>query len=158
MNILYHIFRLKISEYFGIVNRMGTKKGFTIIEALVSIIFLAIVWLAIVNVSVISGVIGSYSKHKVQAIYVVQRALEDLHKKSFSQITSGTSTVSVDTRGTPDTTSDDLLGTQTITITSPSSYYKKAVVEVSWTESIFGKNKVVRESCGTFISNDPQIN
>ena len=135
-----------------------SEEAFTLTEVVVAIFLLTVVWLSAVNVLVISRSSGSLANHKTQAIYYIQRTLEDLRKKTFSTISSGTTTISVDTRGTPDNTEDDLIGTQVITVTTPDTYYKKVLVEVTWAESFFGKSKICREYGGTYIANDPQAN
>lgn len=127
-------------------------------EAVVSVAVIAVMWLGAAGVFVMTKVNGSMARHKTQAILVAQRAIEDLHKKAFSAIVNSTATVSIDTRGTPDNYSDDLSGTQVITVTPISSYYKKVVVTVSWNEKLPGKVQVMRERCASFIANDPQVN
>jgi len=137
---------------------MRKKKGFTLVEALISIMLLTIAWVATVEVAIIGVTMGSIARHKIQAIYVIQRAVEDLHRKPFSQITNSTATVSIDTRGTPDNTADDLMGTQTVTVTNTSTYYKKVVVGVSWNERLRSITKAMAEYGGTYICSDPVAN
>jgi hypothetical protein len=90
----------------------------------------------------------------------MQQAIETIRKKTYSTINNGTTTssVSVDTAGTPTNIADDLSGTQTVTITTPNAHYKKILVQIVWQESFFGKSKNVGEYCGTFISDDSQAN
>ena len=139
-------------------NHTSFKKGLTLTETLFSIILLVIVWLSASQVIVISKVSGSVAKHKIHAIYVAERTMEELHRKTFSQIANNTSVVSIDTKGTPDNYSDDLMGTRVTTVTSPSTYYKKALVEVSWNEKLGGSYKLMKERCASYIADDPQIN
>lgn len=134
------------------------RRGFTLPEIVLSLALLLIAWVPVVEVLVMSKVAGSLAKHRVQATYVAQRAIENLHKKAFALIVSSTSSVAIDTKGTPDNTADDLNGTQIITVTSPSTYYKKVVVEVRWNERLPGMTKSMSEYCGSFITNDPQAN
>jgi len=138
--------------------KSNNKSGLTLTEVVFSLVLLVVIWLTTVSVVQISKMSGVRAKHKAQAILVMQRAIEDLRKKPFASITGSTSTVSIDTKGTPDNYSDDLVGTQTITVTSPSSYYKKIVVALAWNELLLGKNKTVEEYLGTYIANDPQAN
>jgi Tfp pilus assembly protein PilV len=138
--------------------KSNNKSGLTLTEVIFSLVLLVVIWLTTVSVVHISKASGSRAKHKAQAILVMQRAIEDLRKKPFASITGSTSTVSIDTKGTPDNYSDDLVGTQAITVTSPSSYYKKVVVTLAWNELLLGKNKTVEEYLGTYIANDPQAN
>ncbi len=140
------------------ISKLHHKSGFTLTEVVVSLALLVIVWVAVVSVIHISKMSGVRAKHKAQATLVMQRAVEDLRKKPFATIAGSTSTVSIDTKGTPDNYSDDLTGTQTITVTSPSTYYKKVVVTLSWNELLSGQSKTVGECLGTYIANDPQAN
>lgn len=134
------------------------RSGLTLTEVVLSLALMVVVWLSTVDVILISKMSGSRAKHKAQAILAMQRAIEDLRKEPFSSITSSTSTVSIDTKGTPDNYSDDLTGTQAITVTASDLYYKKVVVALSWNESLLGKNKTLTEHLGTYIANDPQAN
>lgn len=133
--------------------------GFTLTEIVVALFLLALVWLSSVSVIVISRASGSLAKHKVQAAYLIQKKIEDLRKQVFSSMASGTTTgVSIDTRGTLNTTADDLTATQIITVTPTNTYYKQVLVELDWKESFFGKPKTIKEYAGTYIANDPQAN
>jgi Tfp pilus assembly protein PilV len=140
------------------ISLSGSKKGFTLVEVLVSGMLLTLVWLAAVEAIIISKIMPSVARHKIQAIYTAQRAIEDLHRKPFSLIANNTAVVSIDTKGTPDNVSDDLLGSQTITVTSQSNHYKKVVVTVTWNERMHLITKAMTERCGTFITDDPQTN
>lgn len=140
------------------IARTRTKAGYTLIEVLISIIMLAVVWIASVGIIVIGGSSGSRAKHRMQAVYQIQRTVEDLRKKPFVQIVGGTTSVSIDTKGTPDSTADDLFGTQVVTVTTPDVHYKKVVVAVTWQEVMWGAAKSVTEYGGTYISDDPQAN
>ena len=133
------------------------NSGFTLTEAVVSIAILVLVWIATVDMILISKTSESLAKHKMQAAYVIQTALEDLQKKPFTAIANSTATVSIDTRGTPDIVADDFTGTRVITVTSY-SYYKKVVVALTWREIFPGAAKNVTEYGGTYIANDTQAN
>ena len=135
-----------------------SKKGFTLLEIIISMFLLAIVWLAAVNIIVISRAAGALARHKVQAVYVMQQTIENLRKQSFSNISNSTTTVSIDTNGTPDSTADDITGTQTVTVTTPNTYYKQVVIQVTWNESFYGRRKQVKEYCATYIANDTLLN
>lgn len=128
------------------------------VESLVSMMLLTIVWAEIIEVVMLGASMGSMARHKIQAIYVIQRAIEDLHRKPFTQITNSTATVSIDTKGTPDNTADDLMGTQTVTVTDTSAYYKKVVVDVSWNERLQSIARTMAEHGGTYICDDPAAN
>lgn len=134
------------------------RSGLTLTEVLFSLALLLLVWLATVEVIIMSKISSSLARHKIQSAYVMQRTIEDLRKKPFVNITGGTSTVSIDSKGTPDNYSDDFKGTQTVTVTNPSQYYKSVVVEIQWNETLFGHTKMFKEYLGTNIANDPQAN
>ncbi len=142
------------------------RKGFTLTEAVVGIFLIAIVWLSAVNVIVICRASGAFARHKAQAIYLMQQTIENLRQQSFSAINNSTTTVSIDTMGTPDITADDLTGTQYVTVTAYNSIiavpttqsYKEVKVEADWKESFFGRQKTVKEYLWTCIANDTQAN
>ena len=138
-----------------------SKKGFTLMEVVISIFLLAIVWLAAVNIIVISRAAGAFARHKTQAIYVMQQAIENLRKQPFPANSTTTTTVSIDTNGTPDSTADDITGTQTVTVAdaNPSNtYYKQVSITITWNESFYGKQKQVKECSATYIANDALVN
>ena len=128
----------------------------TLTEVVISLALLLIIWLATVEVLITSRISSSMARHKAQAMYVMQRTIEDLKKQPFANIAGSTTTVSIDTKGTPDNYSDDFKGTQIVTVTSPSTYYKQIIVELRWNEVFFGKTKIMKEYLGTYIANDPQ--
>ncbi|MDD5428680.1 MAG: hypothetical protein PHI58_05540 [Candidatus Omnitrophica bacterium] len=134
--------------------------AFTLTEVLVGIVLLTIVWLAAVNVIIVSRDAGSLARHKSQAVYLIQEKIENLRKKTFSSLANGTTTatVTLDTRGTPSTTTGDLTGTMTTVISTPNTYYKKILISISWYETLYGKRKTVKEFGGTYIANDAQAN
>lgn len=134
------------------------NSAFTLMEVALSLALLVTVWVAAVGVINSGKLSGSLAKHKAQAIQVMQRAVEDLRKRPFATIAGSTSAVSIDTKGTPDDYSDDLTGTQIITVSSPSQYYKKVAVELRWNELVLGTDKTMREYVATHIVNDPQAN
>ena len=135
-----------------------TRKSFTLTEAVVSMAMIAIVWIAAFNVFIISATSYSLAKHKAQAVYVAQGAIERLRKQPFASISGSTSSVSLDSKGTPDIYTDDFNGAQIVTVYNDSPYYKRVIVDISWNEVIAGKNKTIREYLSTYIASDPQIN
>lgn len=137
---------------------MKRTRAFTLTETVLSVALLALVWLAAAELILISKISGSFAKHKMQAVYVAQRAMEELHRKPFDQVAGSTVNVSIDTRGTPDDYADDLMGVQQITVTTMSAYYKKALIEVRWDEHLHLTTRQMKESLASFITNDPQTN
>jgi type II secretory pathway pseudopilin PulG len=141
------------------VRNYAHKKGYTLMEAVVALALLALVWVAAVNVIIISRASVSRAKHKVQASYVIQQSIEKLRRLPFNSIVSDTSSVIVDSKGTPDNPFDDLTGTQVITVSvKDPNYLKYALVQVSWNELLFGKSKTVTECDSTYIASDSQAN
>ena len=141
------------------------RKGFSLTEIVVGMFLLAIVWLSAVNVIVMCRASGSFARHKAQAIYVMQQTIENFRQGLFSAINNSTTTVSIDTMGTPDSTADDLKGTQYVTVVAHNSViapavqsYKEVKVEADWKESFFGKQKIIKEYLWTCIANDAQAN
>jgi type II secretory pathway pseudopilin PulG len=139
-------------------NILRSRNGFTLTEAVFSICLLLLVFLAAIDTMIIAKYSASYAKHKIQAMYMAQRTIEALRKQTFSSIANSTTTISIDTRGTPNTSSDDLTGTQIVTVSSDLGYYKRIVVEIRWNEILFGRSKLMREYCGTYIANEFQVN
>ena len=127
-------------------------------EAVVSIVIIAIIWITAFNVFIISTTNYSVAKHKTQASLVAQGAIERLRKQPFTSIQGSTSLVSLNTRGTPDNYYDDFTGTQIISVYNDSPYYKRVIVDISWNEIMSGKGKTIHEYLGTYIAIDPQIN
>jgi prepilin-type N-terminal cleavage/methylation domain-containing protein len=130
----------------------NSRRGFSLTEVVVGIVLIAIVWLSAINVIVVSRASGAFARHKAQAVYRIQQTIEGLRQGSFSSIVNSTTTVSVDTMGTPDNTADDITGTQYVTVATYNSTlaasvqsYKTVKVEIDWKESFFGKQKTVKE-------------
>lgn len=139
-------------------NIFKIRHGFTLTEAVFSICLLLLVFLAAIDTMIIAKYSASYAKHKTQAMYMAQRTIEALRKLPYGSLTSSTTTISIDTRGTPNSSADDFTGTQIVTVSSDLGYYKRVVVEVRWNEILFGRSKAMREYCGTYIPNEFQVN
>ena len=120
---------------------------------------IAIIFVAALSAFMISAMSYSLAKHKTQAIYAAQQAIETLRKQPYANIAGSTSAVIIDSKGT-DNLSDDFNGTQTITVYTDAGvqYCKRVVADIGWKEIIFGKSRTMHESCGTYIANDPQAN
>jgi len=135
------------------------KRGFTLTEAVASICILTLVWIAGMNALIISRCAASRAKHKVQAVYVAQRILEEQRRLAFVNIVSQPSgPVSIDTKSTFSSSGDDFLGHRVISVTDIDPYRKKVRVEVNWLENVLGANIVAREYLTTNIANEPQLN
>lgn len=140
-----------------------SDRAFTLTEVIVGICLLTIVWLAAVNVIVVSRGSGSLARHKSQAVYLIQQKIENLRKSAYSALANGTTTpcyLRIDANGTlvVSSTIYDADQKMTLTISTPNTYYKKILITMAWKESFFGKQKTVREFGGTYIANDSQAN
>ena len=137
----------------------STKNGFSLTEVVMGTMLLAVVWVAAMGTLVISRSAVTYARHKVQAIYVAQRILEEQRRLPFPTIVSQPSSpVSIDTKGTFDTNADDMLGNRIITVTNLDTYRKRVSVEINWNERTPGTNLIMREYCTDDIANEPQLN
>lgn len=142
--------------------RLRSKNGFSLVEMLISIGLFVLVWIALMG-SILMGKTSEVRlRHKIQATYAAQRAIEGLRKQPFDNIVNNSSSVVIDTRGT-DSTSDDLNGTQTIMVTNypnpPNTYYKRVIITIRWKERLpFGGSINSSEVLGTYMARDPQVN
>ena len=136
-----------------------TRKGFTLVEVVISFFLLAMVFLAAVEAIVVSNYAASYARHKIQAIYFAQRALEEIRRLPFSSITPpyhSTRIVAI--------SPDNFTVSCTIdvnSVTSPggiSSYANKVQIAVNWNEKFYSSNVPAAEYCATDITNESQFN
>jgi Tfp pilus assembly protein PilV len=140
-----------------------TDKGFTLMEVVVSLFIFMIVWMSVVGVVVVGKNAASYAKHKSQAIYIAQRAIEQTRRQPFSNLAtyaaSITGPVIIDTRGNFSGPTNPFMGNQIVTVSNYASdiYRKRVRVEVNWNELVFG-TVVMREYCTTDIANEAQLN
>lgn len=155
-------FLLLSPEISIIILSMRSHKGFTLTEVVVSLSILLIIWLAAGSALIVSKYSASYARHKVQAIYSAQLAIENLRKNVvFASMQNSNLPVRIDTRGTPDNAADDFNGRQVISVSDVAGsggYYKQVLVDMQWNELFFGRNKTMHEYCGTYIANEPQVN
>lgn len=139
-------------------NILRSRHGFTLTEAVFSICLLLLIFLAAIDTMIIAKYSASYAKHKTQAIYMAQRTIENMRKQPFGSLAGSNTTISLDTRGTPNITTDDLTGTQVVTVSSDLGYYKRVIIDIRWNETLFGRSKLMHEYCGTYISSETQVN
>ena len=144
--------------------QLRLKNGFSLVEMLVSISLFALVWISLVGSILVGKASEVKSKHRMQATYASQRQIEALRKRTFSAIANEVGATTIDTRGT-DGTADDLMGTQTTTVTWPGdatstgAFFKKIVVNIAWREPMpLGSLLMATETIGTCIADDPQVN
>ena len=171
-----------MNERFAGSRYFSASKGFTLIEIVIAILLFGMVWMALVGTLVVGKGMEVIARHRVQATYAAQRAIELYRKNIRPSINVNepnpmitTSTVTIDTRGTDDA-SDDVTGTQTITATSMDLFdvspdwqitrygvhlwrWRQVIVTITWRERLsFGSSFPMTETLGTYIANDPQMN
>ena len=141
---------------------MRSRDSFTLTEVAVSLAILLIIWLAAGSAFIVGKYSASYARHKVQAIYAAQLAIENIRKNVlFANMQNSNVAIRIDTRGTPDNIADDFNGRQIINVSDAAGsggYYKQVLVDIQWNELFFGRNKIMHEYCGTYIANEPQVN
>jgi len=136
-----------------------TSNGSTFVEVLVSIAIIVIFVTAAEMTILNSQFLASYSKHRLQAMYVAQQIIEQERRLNFSNIVSIASTpVTLDTKGTYNTTADDFLGNVIVTVTTLDTYRKQVQVQVNWQEQITTAKVTMREYYSTNIANDTLTN
>ncbi|MFA5085329.1 MAG: hypothetical protein WC482_03090 [Candidatus Omnitrophota bacterium] len=140
---------------------LRSSRGFSLAEAVVSVSVLGMIWLAAVDAMIVGEYSASCARHRVQAAYIAQQAIENLRKIPYDiMASSGPTAVVIDSRGTPDNNNDNFNGIQTITVDAEAygTYYKRVAVNIRWNEMFFGRVRQVSEYCITYIANEPQIN
>ena len=136
-----------------------SSSGFTLVEVLTSILLLLIVWTVSLNSMVNYKHIDSFAKHKIEAAYVAQRILEEQRRQPFANlVTRNYGPVSIDTRGTFNSSADDLIGVAKITVTILDAYRKRVQIEVSWPELSAIGTVTKKEYYATDIANELELN
>lgn len=159
------------------------KKGFTIIEVLISFMIMLIFLPFAANMLTNSQTLASYAKHKTEAAYAAQQIIETQRQQPFVSIsagppivpvTIGPASVVLDTKGnysnTNCATNPNLFcGTAVITIT-PAVYTSNQgvtttnpsidhyVVQISWKEQVLNLQTTMTETYAEDIANDPMLN
>lgn len=135
------------------------RSGLTLLETLISAVLMVIIFSAAAPAIVSSELLSSYTRHKLQAVSVAQQLLEQERRLTFSSISSvPAANITLDTKGTYNTTADDFFGSANITVTSIDSARKKVQVEISWPQRLLTGNYVtMKEYFATTIGDDPQI-
>jgi len=110
--------------------------------------------------------ITSYSKHRVQAMYIAKQTIEEMRKHSFGDLANYalnpnhcTGQVCIDVLDYNNGTCG-LWGNRVVTVTNiPIDPYRKTVqVKVSWAENIAGVSRSMQEYCTTDIANATTLN
>ena len=140
-------------------SRLNRETGFTLVEVLVAVLLFAITILSFISVLNTCTYLDSYSRHKIQAMYVAQRIIEEQRRQLFSTLASQNyGVVSLDTKGTFATSADDYLGNAIITVTAVDANRKKVKVEVNWEQRSVIGTVTKKEFLSTDIGNEAQLN
>ena len=130
-------------------------QGSTLVEVIVSVAIVVIFLTAAASTILNSQFLASYSKHKLQAMYAAQQIIEQERRLSYANIISVASTpVTLDTKGTYNTTADDFLGNVIITVSSVDVYHKQVQIQINWQEQITSAKATLREYYSTNIADD----
>ena len=133
------------------------KKGFTLVETLISCLLIAIAFLAFEAIMYMQQYFISYSKHKLQAIHAARAVLDMQRAAGFPYIVNQQflppAYIGCDMRG----------AIVTVTVLPPYNdstcgYRKTVQVKVSWNERMNGISVTKQEFLTTDIANEPQLN
>ncbi len=137
------------------MKRFQGNKGVSLVEILVSVGILVIFLTAAIMTILNSQFLASYSKHKLQAMYAAEQILEQERRLTYTNLVSVASTaVTLDTKGTYNTTADDFLGNVVITVTVVDVYHKQVQIQINWQEQLTSGKVTMREYYSTNIAND----
>ena len=155
---------------FRMVNKTyqlhNLKNGFTLIEAVVSILILAVIIVASVAALIANLTITSYSKHRLQAVFIARQTLEDMRKHNYGNLTQSSNysyVINGRTYGTGPVCIDvtdynngicGFWGDQTVAVNNVTgdTHRKMVQVQVSWSENIGGVVRAMQEYCTTDIA------
>lgn len=138
----------------------SSKKGFTLIEVILSTIISVIIFVGPIDIFARTSYNISYARHKLQSAYLAQDIIEKRRRYRFADLTTGTTSsqnITIDTKGTG-TTADDLIGNYTVTISTVGTYRKRVQVKISWVERTFAGTINANEYYTTDIADEPEIN
>jgi prepilin-type N-terminal cleavage/methylation domain-containing protein len=153
-------------------NSSISKKGFTLVEVLISTAIVAVFLPFAANMLLNSQLTASYSKHKIQAAYAAKQIIETqrqlaAHNGTISS--QGSTSVILDTKGNYDSNKNYFYGTSVITVT-PAVYTSSSgvkttspnvdhvVVQISWKEQIANKKVTMTDSyAADIIFNDTML-
>ena len=133
------------------------KKGFTLVEIVVSCLLIAIAFISFGALIYTQQYFISYSKHKLQAIYAARTVLDMQRVSGFPYI--------VNQQFLPPAYIGCNMSGATVTVTvlppynDPTCSYRKTVqIKVSWNENVHGVPLIKQEFLTTDIANEAQLN
>ena len=150
---------LPIFQRTGMIStrRLKRKNGFTLVEALISFMVIAMAFFAFEAIMYMQQYFISYSKHKLQAIHAARAVLDMQRAAGFPYI--------VNQQFLPPAYIGCDMSGATVTVTvlppynDPTCAYRKTVqVKVSWNERMNGISVPKQEFLTTDIANEPQLN
>ena len=127
------------------------KDGVTLIDILVSILLLSTLVIAAAATILNCLFLASYSRHKIQAMFVAQQIMEQQRRQVFSTIPFQTTTsVTLDNNS-----GGSFLGTAIVTLVNLDIYRNQINVEIDWPEQVLTGKITIKEYYSTNIVNDP---
>ena len=123
-----------------------SQRGFSLIECLIALGFLAITMLGVIQLFGISIRQSSFARYNTLAVVVAQERLEQLQTEYNNEWESGTPAA---------TLTDGTHGPETVTLQAPAgSGTGDREFEVSWTVDVNGLSKTVTASVAPVVVNE----
>lgn len=139
--------------------KLISQRGFSFAEALLCLALIPPVVGFSFQIFINQKALASYARHKSQAMFIAQQIIEEQRRLAFSTIASKTSAVvTLDTKGSFGSTTDDFTGNRIITVTSIDANKKLLKVEINWIQVMNAQRQTIREYYATIIANEPQLN
>lgn len=150
-----------------------SKSGFTIVEVLISMGILLIFLPFAANMLLNSQLMASYSKHKLQAAYAAKQIIETQRQQAVlngSLASQGPTSVTLDTKGNYNNSTNYFYGTSVITVTpavytnstgqtSTNANVAHVVVQINWPEQVLmSKINMTETYAADIIINDTMLN
>ena len=134
------------------------RGGATLIEVIIAVLIMGISTGAILGAFIVGRYAVERAKHRTVVVNRIAGELEEIMETAYVNVIPSTTTqpVPIDARGTVGT-SDDLTGTQTVTVTemAAGTYgYKKVLVAIGWADVGWGAKSSLSESAITYITQE----
>lgn len=143
------------------IRRLYRRRGFTLIESVIAIVIVSLGAISTMSLLMNSRVHNHNEQERARAHQIVSEEMDRVRLELFSRITAN-ETVTVWDNGTPDDTSDDVIGTLDVIIrdtdgnalaAAPVPAQRMEVeVTLSWTPGGRPSGRVMRESVMTYVS------